>query len=361
MSEIIEYKCPCCGGAVNFDSSRQKMKCPYCDTEFDIEAITAYNEDLEKVQAEQPVWENHAGGEWQDGETDGMRIYRCESCGGEIVGDENTGAATCPYCGNNIVVAGQFSGDLKPDFVIPFQVDKKAAKEGLKRHIQGKRLLPKFFGSENHLDEIKGIYVPFWLFDAEADGHVRYRGTKVRVWSDANYNYTETRFYAVFRGGTMEFEQVPVDGSVRMPDDLMESIEPFDFSKAVPFQTAYLAGYLADRYDVDAEESVKRANDRIRQSTEHILSDSVMGYTTLTPEGSRVNLKNGKARYALYPVWILNTTWNGKQYLFAMNGQTGKFVGNLPMDKKAYWKWRVVWTVIFFAVLMLLFSFFSLV
>ena len=96
MSEIIEYKCPCCGGAVNFDSSRQKMKCPYCDTEFDIEAITAYNEDLEKEQAEQPVWENHAGGEWQDGETDGMRIYRCESCGGEIVGDENTGAATCP-------------------------------------------------------------------------------------------------------------------------------------------------------------------------------------------------------------------------------------------------------------------------
>ena len=239
---------------------------------------------------------------------------------------------------------GQFAGDLKPDYVIPFKYDKKAAKEAMKKHLLNKRLLPKTFKDENHIDEIKGLYVPFWLFDADADANLRYRATRVRNWSDSDYVYTETSHYAVTRAGDIGFERVPVDGSSKMADDLMESIEPFHFDEAVDFQTAYLAGYLADKYDVSAEESIDRANERVKSSTENEFAATVTGYNSVVPEYSSIRLSNGKAKYALYPVWLLNTTWNNEKYTFAMNGQTGKFVGNLPMDKGAYMRWLLSMT-----------------
>ena len=170
---------------------------------------------------------------------------------------------------------------------------------------------------------------------------MRYRATKVRSWSDSDYNYTETSFFQVHRDGTVGFEHVPVDGSSKMPDDLMESIEPYDFSDAVDFQTAYLAGYLADKYDVDAEQSTARANERVKKSTEEIFASTVQGYASVQTESSSIQLHGGKAKYALYPVWLLNTTWNGGKYTFAMNGQTGKFVGDLPVDKAAARKWTL--------------------
>ena len=339
MDNVREYKCPCCGGAIEFDSSSQKMKCPYCDTEFDVETLKDYDAELSKEKPDDMHWETSAGKEWETGETDGLRTYICKSCGGEIVGDENTAATACPFCGNPVVMTGNLSGDLKPDYIIPFKLDKKAAKAGLMKHLSGKRLLPKIFKSQNHIDEVKGVYVPFWLFDTDVDADIRYRATTVRTWSDSDYDYTETSFYSVFRGGNIGFERVPVDGSSKMADDLMESVEPFDFKDAVDFQTAYLSGYLADKYDVTADQSVDRANDRVKHSTEAAFASTVTGYTTVNPENSSVRFSNGTAKYALYPVWILNTTWNGEKYTFAMNGQTGKFVGNLPVDKKAAARW----------------------
>ncbi len=339
MAVIQEYKCPCCGGAVEFNSSIQKMKCPYCDTEFDIEAMSSHDDELNSAKTDEMVWETNAGSQWAQGETDGLKTYSCKSCGGEIVGDDTTAATECPYCGNPVVLMGQFTGSLKPDYVIPFKLDKNAAKEALKNHYKGKLLLPKVFKDQNHIDEIKGMYVPFWLFDADAYADITYKATRVRHWRDSSYKYTETSFFSVYRSGNVGFERVPVDGSSKMPDDLMESVEPYNFNEAVDFKTAYLAGYIADKYDVDAEHSVERANERIKRSTEESFASTVKGFTTVLPEASYIKLSNGKAKYALYPVWVLNTTWQDKKYLFAMNGQTGKIVGDLPMDKGLFFKW----------------------
>ena len=253
--------------------------------------------------------------------------------------DDTAGATECPYCGNPVVMTGQFAGDLKPDLVIPFKLDKKAAISKLQELYKGKLLLPRVFRDKNHIKEVKGLYVPVWLFDTDADAHVRYKASTVRTWSDSDYNYTETSYFSVTRGGSIGFADVPVDGSTKMDDTLMESIEPYDLSAAVDFQTAYLSGYLADKYDVDAEASIGRANERIKRSTEDAFEATVQGYTTVIPVSSTVNLHNGRARYALYPVWILNTVWNGQKFTFGVNGQTGKTVGNLPMDKNAFWKW----------------------
>ena len=300
MAGLQEFKCPCCGGAIAFDSKIQKMKCPYCDTEFEMDALKGYDAELQNEQTDDMEWDTSAGSEWQEGETDGLRTYVCKSCGGEIVGDANMAATSCPFCDNPIIMMGQFAGALKPDLVIPFKLDKKAAKEGLKKHLTGKRLLPKIFKDQNHIDEIRGIYVPFWLFDTEADANIRYRGTRTRFWSDSRYDYTETSFYLINRGGSIGFEKVPVDGDSKIPDDLMESIEPFEISEAVAFQPAYLAGYLADRYDVPKEECIGRAKKRIRRSTEREFRNTVKGYHVIDQEKANMEIQD-QAKYALYP------------------------------------------------------------
>lgn len=339
MDGLIDYKCPACGGAIEFDAATQRMKCPYCDTEIDVEELLKLDADIADSKQDDIKWDEGRMSEWQEGEADDICAYICNSCGGEVVADKNTAASTCPFCGNRIVMKGNIAGDLKPDLIIPFKLDKNTAKEAYRRHISKKRLLPKLFKTENHIDELKGIYVPFWLFDADTQSNARYKGTKIRSWSDGNYNYTETSFYAIRRAANISFGAVTVDGSSKMEDTLMESIEPYNVSEGVEFRTAYLAGYIADRYDVEANQCVIRANERIKNSVESILKSTVSGYSTLSTEHCNVAIQNGVARYALYPVWLMNTTWKGKQYTFAMNGQTGKMVGDLPMDVGAFWAW----------------------
>ena len=317
------------------------MKCPYCDTEFDVESVK--NLAFESIDGKEDEfnWERESKNEWS--EDDGMAVYSCKSCGGEIVCEDVTAATSCPYCGNPVVFTGNLSGELMPDLVIPFKLDKEAAKEGLRKHLMGKKLLPKVFKDENRINEVKGIYAPFWLFDADADAKIRYHATRTRVWSDSSYNYTETSHYALIREGNLSFDNVPVDGSRKLDDALMESIEPYNFAEAVDFKTAYLSGFLADKYDVTSEQSQPRANERIKRGTENAFMSTTLGYATVVPERSYVKTASGRIRYALLPVWLMTTEWNGKNYTFAMNGQTGKFVGDLPMDKNAFFKYLGLW------------------
>lgn len=335
MPALIEYKCPCCGGAIEFDSNSQNMKCPYCDTEFEIEAMKEFNE-AQQDTGDKLDWEIPTE-EWSSAEQEGMRVYTCQSCGGQILASDTTAASSCPYCDNPIVMTGQFAGGLKPDMIIPFKIDKDGAKAALSNYLKGKFLLPKSFKDENRINEIKGVYVPFWLFDCDANANIRYRATRIRSWSSGNYRYTETMYFLIIRNGSLQFEKVPVDGSQNMPDELSEAIEPYNYHDCIAFNSAYLAGYMADKYDVDAKQSENRANERIRKSTQEEFRSTVRGYSTVVPESTNIRLNSGKIHYALLPVWMLNTEYNGKNYTFAMNGQTGKFVGNLPTDWKKFW------------------------
>ena len=333
MADLFEYKCPNCGGAIEFDSNTQKMKCPYCDSEFDVEALKSMDNRLNEAEPDAFNWDENSNSEWDEEEAQHMSVFVCKSCGGEIVVDENTAATACPYCDNPVVLAGRLSQTLKPDFVIPFKVDKNAAKEALKQYTKGRKFAPKLFKTENKLDEIKGLYVPFWLFDSDAKASVNYSATRTTTWSDKKYRYTKTDHFDIYRSGTMSFANIPVDGSTKMPDELMESIEPFNFSEAVDFQTAYLSGYLADKYDVTMENSIDRANERIKRSCEETLRTTVSGYESVITSSSSVQTTGGVAKYALYPVWIIHTIYKGERLTFAINGQTGKITGNLPISK----------------------------
>ena len=341
-SQVTNYQCPNCFAGLRFDGASGQMVCDSCETRLDVAVVEQLYADKEQAAAaagSEPQWDVDMTNSFSAEEAANMRSYTCPSCAAEIICDATTAATSCPYCGNPTVVPGQFSAQLKPDFVIPFRLDKNAAVQALQNYYKGKKFLPKSFNNVDHLDEIKGIYAPFWLYNGETDASMRFKGTKVHKYMRGDYEITETDHYRVIREGSIAFEMVPVDGSSKMPDAHMDSIEPFDFRDLRPFSPAYLPGFLADKYDEDAEMCSKRANERIVASTEDAFRRTVAGYDSLSREYSRIDLKKGDIKYALMPVWLLSTKWKDKDYLFAMNGQTGKLIGDLPVDRGKFWAW----------------------
>jgi DNA-directed RNA polymerase subunit RPC12/RpoP len=340
-SQITNYQCPNCTGPLRFAGTSGQLECEHCDSRFEISVIEQLYADKEQAAAfagTEPQWDPSASvGTWGAEEAAHMRSYTCPSCAAELICDDTTAATSCPYCGNPTVVPGQFTGQLKPDYVIPFKLDKDAAMEGLKRHYKGKKFLPKSFIKDNHIQDIKGIYVPFWLFDARSDGDIKYTGTKVHKHISGDEEVTVTEYYDVFRKGSISFSKIPVDGSKKMPDAHMDAIEPYDYSELKTFSSAYLPGFMADKYDMDADVCSQRANVRIKASTQDAFAATAKGYHSLTVDRSAIDIHGGDIKYALMPVWMLNSKWDGKDFLFAMNGQTGKFIGDLPMSWGKFW------------------------
>ena len=336
----VAYKCPNCNAPLSFQPGHDKVTCEYCSTEFEIETIKAmFDKEQERAakaaEAEQAQWDTAgAGGEWESSETENLQTFTCSACGAELVCDENTIATECCYCGNPTMLPNRFTGMLKPDFVIPFKKTKQDAVAALKEFYKGKRLLPNAFTANNRVEDIQPMYVPFWLFDSSVEAHAEFRAESINVIETSDETITETSVYNCTRSGTMSFEKIPVDGSSKMDNDYMESIEPFDYSELVPFSAAYFTGYLADKYDEDAEMSVPRADKRVEASAIEVLQDTVEGYDNCSTESSAVIKEGGNVSYAMVPVWILTTRYNGQPYTFMMNGQTGKFVGSLPYDKQ---------------------------
>ena len=354
-TQVTNYQCPSCTGPLHFSGASGRLECEYCDASYDVAEIEALYAEKEKnaAAAKQTAKEGSAGqsvpsvdgSAWDTSdfcedwgaEGDGMRVYGCPSCGAQLICEESTAAASCPYCGNPTVVPGQFSGALRPDFIVPFKLSKEEAVKALKSHYKGKFFLPKSFISENHVQEIRGIYVPFWMFDGEAEGDAHYEATRSRTYRSGDYEITETKHYDVYRAGTVTFEKVPVDASSKMPDGHMDSIEPYDYKELKPFSTAYLPGFLADKFDVTVEQSRQRADQRCEGTLASALRGTVKRYDLCILRDSSVHLRRGKVHYALMPVWMLNTKWHGKDFTFAMNGQTGKLVGDLPVSWGKFW------------------------
>ena len=356
-NQINNYQCPACTGPLHYVGSSDKLECDYCGSSYSIPEIEKLYAEQEAKAKEEYAAAQASGEGWSDSGTDswgtdaqGMKVYSCPSCGAQLIADATTAASCCPYCGNNNVVPGQFEDGRKPDKIIPFKITKEQAIEGLKEHYKGKKLLPKSFASANSISEITGVYVPFWLFDGSASADVIFNAEKTRSERHGDDEIIFTEHFEVARSGKVDFEDVPVDASSKMPSKHMDSIEPYDYSDLRPFSTAYLPGFLADKYDIEIETSAPRADVRFENTLLSDISQTVTGYSSVNIRQKNVRIRRGKVEYALFPVWMLSTKFNGETYTFAMNGQTGKMVGDLPIDRGRlvglFFKWFIPVAVI---------------
>ena len=243
---ITTYQCPACTAPLHFVGESGKLECDYCGKTYEVAEIERLFREKEaasaaaQTKAEADLDKEKAAAEemgiaWDTQETAGMKSYNCPSCGAQMICDATTAATSCPYCGNPTVAPGQFTGGLRPELVIPFKLDKQAAIAALKQYYRGKKFLPKAFSDQNHIEEIQGVYVPFWLCDCQVEGTATYEATNSRSWKEGDYEITETDHYQVDRSGSIGFARIPVDASTKMPDAHMDAIEPYDYSELKAF------------------------------------------------------------------------------------------------------------------------------
>ena len=346
MTDTIEHKCPNCGATIEFDAGTQKVRCSYCGNEYDPTQFLSVDEDI-RIDSESIEIATNGGEEWSD--SDDVSEYRCNSCGGEIYTESTTSATICPFCGSSVILKGRLKGSLMPDKVIPFKISKEEALLRLHSFCRKKTFVHKGFVDYSELEESKGLYVPYWVYDVDLDVDLEYTGMKERVLVPGkNSDVVEQKFYKITKKGTISFDRVPADGSSKMSDDLMESIEPYDSSEAVDFQTAYLSGYIADKYDITQEQVAPRIRERISEETDDRFRDTITGYDKVYLKNSSLEASKSEVDYVLYPVWLFNMSWEDEKFTFAINGQSGKVAGDLPPNKI-----RIVATslIVFFALI----------
>lgn len=337
MASNISYKCPTCGAEIFWSAEKGCFDCIYCGDTFTLEQMKEAGAVVDQPIDEQKV--EHAE-EIVDGEytqtTDGtvskdLVKYSCSHCGAEIITDRSTAATICVYCGNAVIMSEQIIADFAPDYVIPFKVQKNKVMEAFKEFSK-KPLTPKDFDCDKVVDKMQGVYIPFWLYSGKCDGRIEGEGINKKTYRRGDYEITEKRIHDIMRDGTVNFEMVPVDGSAKTEDAAMDSIEPYDFKDLVKFTPAYLSGFLAERFDEDADKCFPRAQERIENTTRSELEDSA-AYDELNIKSYQKKTTIEKTEYAMLPTWLLYTTYKEEKFFFAMNGQTGKFIGNLPISK----------------------------
>ncbi len=329
----ITFKCPNCGGGLQFDPASQKYKCEYCLSVFT-------QEELEKLQpdgaGDQSVPEAETGAQPGRPNGAGAVIYTCPSCGAEIVTDETTAATFCFYCHNPVVLQGRLDGAYEPDYVLPFEVDRAKAREIFLGWLKKKRFVPKSFYSEEQIEKMTGVYFPYWMYSCQVDGHLEAIGTRqTRTWVQGSTRYTENKKYNVVRNGQMNVDRVTRNALKKADRKLAEGVMPYEMRKIKPFSMGYLSGFVAEKRDIEHAEYDQEVEEEVRSYAVSNLASCVDGYSNLQVQSKQIDLKNARWDYALMPVWTLTYKdgASGQIYYFACNGQTGKVCGKLPIDK----------------------------
>ncbi|HHT14865.1 MAG: hypothetical protein ACOX6G_06085 [Christensenellales bacterium] len=347
----ITYQCPSCGSSLTYDGRASEMSCGHCGNRFSIEALQAYQGTLnDEARSEVSSSWTESVLSADDSSFTSAKAYHCNNCGADLMTDETTVASSCAFCGSPAVIPSQFTESTFPAKIIPFLITEEQAQKIFKNYFQKKKLLPKIFRKNNRIDKIRKLYVPYWLFSGIASGDITYNATKVNTRREGNYRVTTTSHYLLRRAGTLDFNSLPVDANSRIPNEVTESIEPYDMSASLPFSFPVLAGTLADRADVDAEVCKQRADERIARSVTSALNSTTTGYSSAVPRTSKIHVPNGVSEGALFPLWHITTKKEDKVYSFAINGQTGEYTCNIPYSTKSAFAWFISLTLGFTSV-----------
>lgn len=344
--KTVDHKCPSCNASINYNPKEKNWVCEYCGSKFTLEELKANEENFKHTNVNDSKELKD-----KEEETVEMDTYHCQDCGAEIIADKNTAATFCVYCKNTAILKSRLTDKFSPSKIIPFSKTKEDAVEAFKKVGRGRFLMPKEFSDPKNIQELTGVYIPFWLYSCNMKGLVSGKGTKVTTWATYDYAYTKTDTYQVERGGNYHFDNIPVDGSVRFNDAIMNSIEPFIYDELEPFSYSYLSGFLAEKYDVEKNEAKKITIDRAKNTTiDDLQSKARSGYSTFTATGKETEVLEESIEYVLLPVWMVNIKYKDKMYTFAMNGQTGKMIGDIPYSKAKLLLYILALFAIFFGI-----------
>lgn len=326
--DIYMYKCPNCGNGMEYDAKTHIFHCDYCLSDFTADELEERRRKAEAAEAEREHRESEEGFE------EHSALYSCPNCGAEIITDETTAASYCYYCHNPVILSGRLAGEFRPDYIIPFKFDRDEAVKKFHRWIRSKRLLPGDFIKDSALENLYGVYYPYWMTDCTVKGGYSATARNIKVWLAGELEYTETKVYEIKREGTIEFDNIKnfaMKGERAKP---AMAVQPFKDEGIEEFKMAYLSGFMAEKRNLEYPEIKDTVREQVETYSRRLFEDSVTeAYQTMSDKSMSVDIINSTQKYILLPVWVITYVSRGKTYYFAMNGQTGKAVGKLPLSK----------------------------
>ncbi len=331
------FSCPSCGGRMLFDPETQKLKCPYCETlkDVDLSRYTPKEYDIHSAPAAD------AEDEWGDT----TRVMRCKGCGAEIVLTGETSADRCAFCGAPHVMENQSKAGIAPESVLPFGVTQKQAAQGFKKWIGKKLFAPSKAKKMAALGEIAGVYLPHWTYDAESvsryvgqEGHYYYVEVPVKVTENGR---TRTEMRRERRtdwrptSGVVahSFDDILINGSHRLPDDLLSRVRPYDLSRLARYAPAFLSGFASEKPAVDVQEGWKNAQNVIDERMRSLARQDILSHAD-EARVSSVQTTNSQVKYKLMllPMYLSSFKFKNKAYHVLVNGQTGRVGGQAPVS-----------------------------
>jgi DNA-directed RNA polymerase subunit RPC12/RpoP len=323
-----KYECKKCGAELYWNAEAGALKCEYCDSTFSVSDFE------DKTLNENLVDESIDSSYTNEGSelSEDMVIYSCGNCGAEVVTSKTTIATICAYCGNPISISNKAAGDFRPDILIPFAIEKDKAKQIYKDYLKKSFLAPKEFSNEATINKIQGLYVPFWLYSTSANASAVYKCENVTS-RKSGYDRVKThKVYNVSLDVSGNFEKIPSDASKKLDNNLMDSLEPYPYKELKDFNPAYMSGFYAEQPDDDRNVVFPRVKERVKTALQQFSNNSVVGYDSKQLIDFNDNYKNTTSEYAMFPVWLLNISYKDKKHTFAVNGNTGKIVGKIPIN-----------------------------
>lgn len=326
---ITSYKCPSCGAPIEFKPDLQKFSCDYCLSEYTEKEIADLYKTLEEEKKE-VIQEKQVSQEKQKH----LASYECNSCGAKVVTDDTTTSTFCYYCHNPVIISDRLSGSFQPKKMIPFTIDKEKAQETFLNWAGKNRFVPREFYSSSQLEKITGIYLPYWWADCKVDIDYQGEGNVNNVWQTGDTEYTETQKFNFSRKGSIDLNNVEELAFTKIDNELLNGIAPYNVNEAMKFSMPYLSGFFAEQYDIDEKDIIPKIEEQVNKYTKTLIKDTMQNFTTVKERVNNINILSKDMNYTLLPAWILTYQYNDKTYVFAVNGQTGKSFGELPLNNK---------------------------
>lgn len=328
--EETDRKCPCCGGVMDYDPQTGGLACPYCGHTEAIpvdETISETAEELDLRSAEK--LENCDWGV-------AKKTVICEACGAESVYDALEIASVCPFCGSNQVMEAADQSTMAPGGVVPFQVTDKQASELFKNWIKKKWFCPKLAKESAKAKHFKGVYLPYWTFDADTRSEYKGEyGKDRRTKGSDGTDKIVTDWY--FTHGTYDekFDDELICATGKHSQSMLQGLEPYRTAENKAYKPEYVAGFAAERYALGIKDAWQMARESISYKLKGNIEGEIRGrYHADSVRNLQVHtiFDHLTYKYLLLPVWISSYKYKDKVYQFMVNGQTGKVSGKIPLS-----------------------------
>ncbi len=319
------YACPNCGANIKFDPATQKMKCSYCDTMISPhDYMHAKGADEEKgVDLDSDEYE--------------VTYYTCPQCGGELITEDTTAATFCSYCGSSTILEMRVGREKKPNYIIPFKKTREECEEAYKKTLRKAIFAPNDLRKDETVERFRGIYMPYWIYDAQSDGEFVTHGST----STRRGDYIYTKHYSLQSRVSFEYSGISYDASSSFEDRLSEAIAPFDLAESDHFTSSYLSGFYADTSDVPVDVYTGDVNNMVMSdmATEllKVKEYPKHGVTSASVLGALEKRKiTNHYKLGMFPVWFLANQQGDRVSYAVVNGQTGKVAMDIPIDIRKY-------------------------